>query len=98
VLEGRQPHVADIDTAEEAVPVAVVRLAAVEVVERPFAGASVRHRGHLGGRPEHLLVEVVDLAVLDLEVPPEAAAQPARLRPRLGHGAFPQVVEDERLV
>ena len=35
VLVRRQPHVADVDPAEQAVPVAVVRLAAVEVVDGP---------------------------------------------------------------
>ena len=34
VLVGGQPHVADVDAAEQPVPVAVVRLALVEVVER----------------------------------------------------------------
>ena len=81
VLVGREPHVADVDAAEQPVPVAVVRLALVEVVERPLPLRSGRHGVHLGRGPEHLLVEVVDLAVLDLEVAPERAAQPARLRP-----------------
>ena len=92
VLVGRQAHVADVDAAEQAVPVAVVRLAAVEVVDRQLAGRSRGHRVDLVGRPEHLLVEVVDLAVLDLEVAPERAAQPARLGPTLRLGG----VEDGR--
>ena len=45
VLVGREPHVADVDAAEEAVPVAVVRLAPVEVVERRASGR--------GRRPSH---------------------------------------------
>ena len=49
-------------------------------------------------RPEHLLVQVVDLAVLDLEVAPERAAQPARLGPALGLGVVQDVGEDEALV
>ena len=80
VLERRESHVADVDPAEQAVPVAVVRLTAVEVVERARLRRAVRHRVHLGRRAQHLLVEVVDLAVLDLEVAPEPTAQPAPLR------------------
>ena len=78
--QGRDAHVGDVDAAEKAVPVAVVRLAAVQVVER----CNPRSRpgaiaGDPGGDAEHLLVQVVDLAVARLEVPPERAAQPARL-------------------
>ena len=80
VLERRESHVADVDPAEQPVPVAVVRLTAVEVVERSRLRRAVRHRVHLGRRSQHLLVEVVDLAVLDLEVAPEPAAQPAPFR------------------
>ena len=81
VRQRRGAHVGDVDAAEQAVPVAVVGLAAVEVVAGRLARATPagiavdERRG-----PEHLLVEVVDLAVADLEVPPEAAPQPARLR------------------
>ena len=79
VLVRREAHVRDVDAAEQAVPVAVVRLAAMEVVDRGALARALGHRGDLRGRPQHLLVEVVDLAVLDLEVAPEAAPQPARL-------------------
>ena len=76
----RQAHVRDVDPAEHAVPVAVVRLALVEVLGGQPASRSVGHRRDRRGGAEHLLVEVVDLAVLDLEVAPEAAAQPAHPR------------------
>ena len=80
VLVRRQPHVADVDPAEQPVPVAVVGLAAVEMVAGGRPGDAVGHRRHLARRAQHLLVEVVDLAVPDLEVAPEATAQPARRR------------------
>ncbi len=79
VLEGREAHVADVDAAEQAVPVAVVRLALVEVVPGTLLRGAGRHCRDLEGRPEHLLVEVVDLAVATLEVAPEPAAQELRL-------------------
>ena len=86
MLVRREPHVADVDAAEQAVPVAVVGLAAVEVVDRPLLLGPAGHRGDLRGRAQHLLVQVVDLSVLDLEVAPEPAAQPARLRAVIRHG------------
>ncbi len=70
---GREPHVAEVDAAEQPVPVAVIRLALVEVVPGGLAVGPGRHRVDLVGRPEHLLVEVVDLAIADLEVSPERA-------------------------
>ena len=48
--------------------------------------------------PEHLLVEVIDLAVLDLEVAPDGAAQPASLGPALELGVADGVSEREGLV
>ena len=83
VLEGRQAHVADIDATEQAVPVAVVGLAPVQMVQRGAADGPGSHRINLVGGSQHLLVQVVDLAVLDLEVAPERSAQPARLRSAL---------------
>ena len=97
VLVRREAHVADVDPAEQPVPVAVVGLAAVEVVERRGPGRSLGHRRDLARRPEHLLVEVVDLAVLHLEVAPEPAAQPARLRPLLGDRVVEQLREHDGL-
>ena len=97
VLVCGEPHVADVDPAEEPVPVAVVGLALVEVVERRGAGRAIRHRGHLLGGPEHLLVEVVDLAVLDLEVAPEPAAQVAVRRGGVRLRPVDQVGEDAAL-
>ncbi len=79
VLVRGQAHVADVDAPEEAVPVAVVRLALVEMVEGGHLQRPVRHRRDLGRRPQHLLVEVVDLAILHLEVAPEPAPQVAVL-------------------
>ena len=93
VLERREPHVADVDAAKEPVPVAVVRLPAVQVICRRLAQPP-RHRRDLGRRPQHLLVEVVDLAVLHLEVAPEPATQPARLRPVLGDRVVDHLGED----
>ena len=87
VLIGRQAHVADVDAAEQPVPVAIVRLALVEVVERSNARRVRAPSLDLVRGPEHLLVQVVDLAVLDLEVAPERAAQPAGLGPVLRRGA-----------
>ena len=74
----------DVDPAEQPVPVAVVRLAREEVIPGDVAGAARRHRRDLVAGPEHLLVDVVDLAVPDLEVAPDRAAQPAGLGPALG--------------
>ena len=79
VLVGGQAHVADVDPTEQAVPVGVVRLALVEVIERPRAVVPLGHRIDRVRRPQHLLVHVVDLAVADLEVAPERTAQPACL-------------------
>ena len=76
----------------------VVRLAGVQVVARGVAGAATRHRLDEVAHPEHLLVEVVDLAVLDLEVAPDRAAQPARLGPAGGLGLLDGAGEGERLV
>ena len=98
VLVGGEAHVRDVDPAEQAVPVAVVGLAAVEVVQRRGALRALRHGRHLARRPQHLLVEVVDLPVLDLEVAPEPAAQPAGLRPMPGHGVVEQLREHDGLV
>ena len=91
-------HVGDVDPAEQAVPIAVVRLAPVEVVERRIALDARRHGLDLRGGPEHLLVEVVDLAVLDLEVPPERASQPADLGGFLGARALQRFRELPALV
>ena len=100
-------------------PVAVVRLALVEVVgdARQLLGGyrrrahptgcqcrhpalpgiacrtSVTQRVHLVRHAQHLLVEVVDLPVVDLEAAPEAAAHPACLRPALLDGVVEQVRE-----
>ena len=79
VGEGRQSHMGEVDAAEDAVPVAVVRLALVQVVEGRRPGRAFAHCRDLLGRQEHLLVKVVHLPVLHLEVAPEAAPQPARL-------------------
>ena len=84
VLVGREAHVADVDPAEQPVPVGVVRLALVEVVEGARPLVALGHRVDRVRRPEHLLVHVVDLAVAHLEVAPERAAQPARLGAMLG--------------
>ena len=90
--EGRDAEIGQIDPAEQAVPVAVVGLTGVEVVAGDVAAETPWHRLDEVAHPEHLLVEVVDLAVLDLEVAPDRAAQPARLRsagqpwPRGPHG------------
>ena len=99
VLVGREPHVADVDAAEQPVPVAVVRLA------RGGGGRPPRRApGPAGiaatfvGGAQHLLVEVVDLAVLDLEVAPEPAAQPARRRVMPGDGVVEQPREHGGLV
>ena len=80
VLKGGEAHVRDVHTAEESVPVAVIRLAAMQVVLGGEPLCPSRHGGDLGTGAQHLLVEIVDLAVLHLEVAPEAAAQIARLR------------------
>ena len=79
-------------------PVTVVRLALVEVVERPLSLRSGGHVVHLGRGPEHLLVEVVDLAVLDLEVAPERAAQPAGLRAVVLLRGMEHLREDQALI
>ena len=60
-------------------PIAVIRLAAVQVILGGELLGSSRHGGHLGAGAQHLLMQVVDLAVLHLEVAPEASAQVARL-------------------
>ena len=91
MLVGRQTHVADVDATEQAVPVAIVGLAPVEMVQGGAADGPGSHRINLVRGSQHLLVEVVDLAVLDLEVAPERSAQPARLRSafrlrRVDHG------------
>ena len=84
VLVGREAHVADVDPAEQAVPVAVVRLALVEVVEgarpvrRPAAIAST-----LSDVRSICLCRSLISRYLHLEVAPERAAQPARLGPML---------------
>ena len=80
MLEGGEAHVGDVYAAEEAVPVAVIRLAAVQVVLGGELRGPSRHGGHLGAGAQHLLMKVVDLGVLHLEVAPEASAQVARLR------------------
>ena len=84
VLERGQAHVRQVDAAEHAVPVAVVGLALEQVVGGALADRSLGQRLDRGGGPQHLLVEVVDLPVLDLEVAPEPAPHPARLRAALG--------------
>ena len=78
--QGGHSEMRHVDPAEQAVPVRVVGLPAVQVTERRREIVAGRHRCDLPRRPEHLLVEVVDLAVLHLEVPPRRAPQPARLR------------------
>ena len=98
VLVRGEPHVADVDPAEQAVPIAVVGLALEQVVERGQPGWTSRHRVDLQGRAQHLLVQVVDLAVLDLEVAPEPAPQVARLRPPGRLGSVQQAGEDPALV
>ena len=55
-----------------------------DVVDRSFPLRSSRHGRHGVGHAEHLLVQVVDLAVLHLEVAPEATTHPASVRPTLG--------------
>ena len=84
--ERGDPEVRQVDPAEQAVPVRIVRLAGIEVVAGDVAAAARRHRLDEVADPEHLLVEVVDLAVLDLEVAPDRPAQPARLGPPGGLG------------
>ena len=78
VLPGGKPYVADVDPAEQAMPVTVVRLALVQVVARPVARLPLRHRRDQLGDRQHPLVEVVDLAVLHL-VAPGCTPQPASL-------------------
>src|SRR3989304_3055227 len=67
-------------------PVDVIGLAAEEVVEGAFASEPGGQGGDLRRDPEHPLVKVVDLAVLDLEVAPRGAPKPAGLGPALGAG------------
>ena len=98
MLEGRETQVRRIDAAEQPVPVTVVRLATVQVVERAGAGRPCRHGLDELGGSQHLLVEVVDLAVLDLEVAPRGPAQPARFRPAFGLGLMEQARKDQALV
>ena len=81
VREIGQPQVGEVDAPEQAVPVRIVRLAGQKVIERSVPDRACRHRVDEGRGPEHLLVEVVDLAVADLEVAPDRAAQPADLGP-----------------
>ncbi len=69
---------ADVDAAEQAVPVDVVRLPLVEVGQRFILGRALRHRGDQVRDGQHPLVQVVDLAVARREVAPHAAAQEAR--------------------
>ena len=88
----------DVDPTEQAVPVAVVGLAAVEMVQRRRSLRTLGHGRDLARRPQHLLVEVVDLPVLDLEVAPEPAAQPACLGLVPGHGVVEQPREHDGLV
>ena len=54
-------------------------------------------RADLGRRSQHLLVQVVDLAVLDLEVAPEPAPQPACLGTALGLGGRENMLEGQSL-
>ena len=70
----------DVHPSKEPMPIAVIRLAAVQVILGGELLGSGRHGGHLGAGAQHLLMEIVDLAVLHLEVAPEASAQVARLR------------------
>ena len=91
-------EVREVDPAEQAVPVAVVRLAGVEVVDGRVAGRPGRHCVDEIADAEHLLVEVVDLAVLDLEVAPDRAAQPAQLRAVLDRGLVDLVGERGALI
>ena len=84
VLERGEAHVRQVDAAEHAVPVAVVRLALEQVVGRALADRTLGQRLDRGRGPQHLLVEVVDLPVLDLEVAPEPTTHPAWLRATLG--------------
>ena len=54
VLVGRQAHVADVDATEQAVPVAVVGLAPVEMIARQGPSLALDHRIHLGRGSKHL--------------------------------------------
>ena len=98
VLVGRQAHVADVDATEQPVPVAVVGLAPVEMVQGGAAHGPESHRIDLVRGPQHLLVQVVDLAVLDLEVAPERSTQPARLRSALRLRGVDHGREDPALI
>ena len=98
VFVGREPHVADVDPAEQPVPVGVVRLALVEVVEGARLVVTLGHRVDRIRRPQHLLVHVVDLAVAHLVVAPERAAQPARLGAMPGHRGMERRREGHALV
>ena len=84
LTERREPQVSQVDAAEHAVPVDVVRLAAQEVVVGLVAERPRRQPVDLGRHPKHAFVDVVDLAVLDLEIPPRGSAHPARLGSALG--------------
>src|SRR5215217_5295469 len=68
------------------------------MIDREVPLLSRGHRRDLGGGPEHLLVEVVDLAVLHLEVPPESAPKPASLCAMALDRPPPDLVERARLV
>ena len=80
VLEGRQAHVGDVHTAEEPVPVAIIRLATVQVILGGESFGPCWHGGHLGAGAQHLLMQIIDLGVLHLEVAPESSAQVSRFR------------------
>ena len=80
-------QVREVDPAEQAVPVRSFDWPAnrwSSAASRSGPGGIASTRSLVA---EHLLVDVVDLAVADLEVAPDRAAQPARLGPVLGPGA-----------
>ena len=97
VLERRQPHMRDVDAAEQPMPVAIIRLAHEQVVERTVTRRAGGQGVHVRRRPEHLLVEVVDLAIAPLEIAPEAAAEVSGLRPAVVDRPLEQLAELDRI-
>ncbi len=97
-VERGHSEVGKVDPPEQSVPVGIVRLAGIQEVARGVAAAAARHLLDEVTCPQHLLVEVVDLAVLDLEIAPDCPAQPARFGPSCGLGLLDGAGEIKGLV